>query len=77
MSFIRFHCLGAISTIVGVIKDLILSKVGIFSDTGISGKQSLHTSMLKECLLPKNLTESSHEKVIHAYICAFSGKLIF
>lgn len=77
MPFIRFHCLGAISTIARVIKDLILSKVGVFSDTGISGKQSLHTSMLKECLLPRNLTESSHEKAIHTYICAFSGKLIF
>lgn len=32
---------------------------------------------VEECLLPKNLTESSHEKVIHTYICAFSSKLIF
>lgn len=40
MSFIRFHSLGTISTITRLIKDLILSEVGIFSDTGISGEQS-------------------------------------
>lgn len=76
MYFIRFYSLGTISKIARAIKDLILSKMWIFSDIEISGKKSLHTSMLKECLLPKNLTKSSCEKVIHTYVCAFSGKLI-